>query len=120
MYIDEIEAMFSSREGVSIGFPFGETILVMKLVDKIFLLSGIDDDPLRVNLKATPENVIEYIETYSACIPAYHMNKKHWFTVILDGSISNAVLKTMMEDSYQLIGNALPKKSKEIINWETK
>lgn len=120
MYIDEIEEMFISREGVTASFPFGEDTLVFKLAEKIFLLSGLDEHPLRINIKAKPEKVEEYLELYSACIPAYHMNKKHWVTVILDGSIPRKELIQMMEDSYNLVGNALPKKIKESIHWESK
>ncbi|WP_126972244.1 MmcQ/YjbR family DNA-binding protein [Gynurincola endophyticus] len=120
MYIDEIEELFISRMGVTASFPFGEQTLVYKVGEKVFMLCGLDEHPLRMNLKAIPEKVLEYQEQYSACIPAYHMNKKHWFTVILDGSVSRKQLIQMMEDSYLLVGNALPKKVKETIHWENK
>ncbi len=68
-------------------FPFGEDTLVFKTNNKIFLLVSLSAVPLQFNVKCDPERAIELREIYSSVIPGYHMNKKHWNTIIVDGSI---------------------------------
>lgn len=98
-----------SKKAVEEGFPFGEDTLVFKVAGKIFLLAGLENNPLQFNAKCDPEKALELREQYDAVQPGYHMNKKHWNTVIADGSLSNALLKEMIDDSYNLIVNSLPK-----------
>jgi predicted DNA-binding protein (MmcQ/YjbR family) len=88
---------------VTEGFPFGEDILVFKIQKKIFLLLPLDVHPQTMNLKCDPERAIELRERYDAVQPGYHMNKKHWNTVVLDGSIPPQELRAMIDHSYDLV-----------------
>ena len=91
-------------------FPFGETTLVFKVRGKIFLLTGLDNPQLQFNVKCDPEKAIEWREQYPAVQPGYHMNKKMWNTITVDGSIPTRILREMIDDSYALVVRSLPKK----------
>ena len=104
MDIEALRNYILQKPGVTEGFPFGEDTLVFKVKEKIFLLTGLDSSPLQFNVKCDPGKAIELREEYPQNIlPGYHMNKKHWNTVIVDGSVSNKLLKEMIDDSYQLV-----------------
>jgi predicted DNA-binding protein (MmcQ/YjbR family) len=91
-------------EGVTEGFPFGESTLVFKVNEKIFLLMGLDASPLQFNVKCDPDRAIELREEYPEHIlPGYHMNKKHWNTIIVDGTLPVKLVKEMIADSYGLV-----------------
>jgi len=93
------------KPSVTEGFPFGETVLVFKVFDKAFLLVPLDTEQLRFNVKCDPEKAIELREAWpDTVLPGYHMNKKHWNTVIVDGKLSNKQLLEMVDDSYRLAG----------------
>ena len=83
--------------------PFGPDNLVYKVNGKMFLLTSFDSFPLQFNVKCDPELALELREQYAAVIPGFHMNKKHWNTVIIDGSISNKELQKMIDHSYELV-----------------
>jgi predicted DNA-binding protein (MmcQ/YjbR family) len=83
--------------------PFGPDNLVYKVNGKMFLLTSFDSIPLQFNVKCDPELALELREQYAAVIPGYHMNKKHWNTVVIDGSISNKELQKMIDHSYELV-----------------
>lgn len=86
------------------GFPFGEDTLVFKVNNKIFLLVSLSAAPLQFNAKCDPEKALELREAYPEnVLPGYHMNKKHWNTVIVEGTISKKLLTEMIDDSYQLV-----------------
>ena len=102
-----------AKKAVTEDFPFGENTLVFKVKEKIFLLVSLDADPLQFNAKADPEKAIQLREEYDAIKPGFHMNKKHWNTVVIDGSLSTKLIKEMIDDSYDLIVQSLPKKLKE-------
>jgi len=91
------------KEDVTEGFPFGEETLVLKVNNKIFCLMALDEQPLRINLKCDPEIVEELRAEYEAVLPGYHMNKKHWNTVVIDGSIPDKKIKEFIDWSYQLV-----------------
>ncbi len=110
--IEDIRMYCLQKDNVTEGFPFGDEVLVFKVSDKLFLLTNLESDTLRINLKALPEKVTEYLELYPAAIPAYHMNKKHWFTLQVDGSLSDQLVYEMIDDSYNLVVAKLPKKRK--------
>lgn len=84
-------------------FPFGPETLVYKVNGKIFLLASIDKQPLQFNVKCDPEKAIDLREQYSSVMPGYHMNKKLWNTVIIDGTLSSDLLKEFVDDSYTLV-----------------
>ena len=92
-----------SKKAVTEDFPFGESTLVFRAKNKIFLLVALDADPLQFNAKCDPEKAVELREEYEAVKPGYHMNKKHWNTIIVDGSVSWKLLKEWIDQSYALV-----------------
>lgn len=103
MNIEQLHEYALSLPDVTESFPFDETTLVMKAGGKMFLLVSLDADPLQFNVKCDPERAIELREEYACVLPGYHMNKKHWNTIIVDGTLTNKQLKEMVLDSYNLI-----------------
>lgn len=89
------------------GFPFGEDALVFKVNGKMFLLLMIDERPLTMNLKCDPRLAIELRERYESVRAGYHMNKKHWNTVTLDGSVPTAEVRQMIDHSHELVVRGL-------------
>jgi len=102
MNIEELRDFVLSLKNVEEGFPFGEDTLVFKINKKVFLLVSLSSVPLQFNVKCDPDRAIELREEYSCILPGYHMNKKHWNTVIVDGTLSTLQLKNFIKDSYQL------------------
>ena len=90
-------------------FPFDTVTLVVKVGGKMFALIAKNDDPLRMNLKCDPEKAEVLRELYPAILPGYHMNKRHWNTIVLDGSISEEIIQSMIDDSYALVVQGLPR-----------
>lgn len=97
---------------VTESFPFDETTLVFKVHNKMFLLMSIESEPLRISLKCNPEKALELREAFYQVLPGYHMNKKHWNTVVIE-ALSWQQIQEWIDDSYQLIWESLPKKLKE-------
>ena len=94
-------------------FPFGEGALVFKVAGKMFALLALDAIPARVNLKCDPERAVELREAYPAVAPGYHMNKRHWNTVVLDRSVPSPRVREMVTDSYRLVVVGLKKADRE-------
>ena len=90
-------------------FPFGPDIYVYKVVGKIFAILSETQREARVNLKCDPAEAIMLRDIFAAVTPGYHMNKQHWNTVVLDGSVPVNELKRQIENSYQLVVKSLPK-----------
>ena len=104
MNIETIREYILQKPSVTEGFPFGEDTLVFKVNEKIFLLAGLDSSPLQFNVKCDPEKAIELRDEYpESVLPGYHMNKKHWNTIIVDGRLSAKQVKEMIDDSYALV-----------------
>jgi predicted DNA-binding protein (MmcQ/YjbR family) len=104
MDIEELRAYILQKPDVTEGFPFGEDTLVFKVNGKIFLLTGLDSSPLQFNVKCDPDRAIELREEFpDSILPGFHMNKKHWNTVVVDGSVSKKILKEMIDHSYDLV-----------------
>ncbi len=104
MDIEFLREYVLGKPSVTEGFPFGETVIVYKVNDKIFLLLPLDTQPLQFNVKCDPERAIEWREQYpGAVLPGFHMNKKHWNTVVVDGTLSRKQLLQMVDDSYGLV-----------------
>ena len=116
MDLKHLEEINLLKEGVSKEFPFGDDIMVFKVKNKVFSLISLEDSPLRMNLKCDPFDAIAYREIYESVIPGYHMNKKHWNTIILDGSIRDDIIIDMINDSYNLVVSKLTKKQKDELN----
>jgi len=109
MNIEEIREYCIAKKGVTESFPFDETTLVFKVMNKMFALTHIEGD-LSINLKCNPEKAIELREQFSSVLPGYHMNKKHWNTILIDESISQQQIKNWINNSYDLVVKSLPKK----------
>ncbi len=112
MNIEELRDYCLSFAGVTESMPFGDNTLVFKVMNKIFALTNLDGE-LSVNLKCEPVLAIELRERYSCVIPGYHMNKVHWNTILVDGTVADELVKTWITLSYNLIVNSLPKKIKD-------
>jgi predicted DNA-binding protein (MmcQ/YjbR family) len=105
MNIESLREYALLKPSVTEGFPFGEDVLVFKVFNKIFLLVSLNVQPLQFNAKCDPEEAIELREEYpEAVLPGYHMNKKHWNTILVDGTLSNKQLLHMIDESYRLVG----------------
>ena len=104
-----LKSYLLEKSGAVEEFPFDTVTLVIKVSGKMFALVGIKDDPLRLNLKCDPGKAEILREIYPAIQPGYHMNKRHWNTVILDGSIADTEIRSMIDDSYDLVVKGLPK-----------
>jgi predicted DNA-binding protein (MmcQ/YjbR family) len=102
MNIEILREYCLSKKDVTESFPFGDDTLVFKRSGKIFLLSNLDGDP-SVNIKCDPALAIELRERYSSVVPGYHMNKKHWNTVMLDGSIPDGEVFKWIDHSYDIV-----------------
>ena len=108
MNIETIREYILQKSDVTEGFPFGEDTLVFKVKNKIFFLAGLNSSPLQFNVKCDPDKAIELRAEYpETVLPGFHMNKKHWNTVIVDGRLSAKQLMEMIDDSYDLVN---PKK----------
>jgi predicted DNA-binding protein (MmcQ/YjbR family) len=105
---DAIER-FLSKPGAEETTPFGPDVLVYKVGGKMFALTVPDDFPARINLKCDPERSVMLREEHAAITPGYHMNKRHWNTVVLDGSLSSKLVRELIDHSYELVVASLPK-----------
>ena len=102
MNIETIREFCISKKGATEGFPFGEDTLVFKADGKIFALVNLDGE-LSINLKCDPEVALELRERYASVTPGYHMNKKHWNTINLDGTVPDKEVFSWIDHSYDLI-----------------
>lgn len=100
--------LLSKPEAVQ-DYPFGPDVAVYKIHNKMFALVGYDNQQLRVNLKCDPNEAIQLRDVFDCVLPGYHMNKKHWNTVVLDGSLPNGEIERMIDNSYRLVVKGLPK-----------
>ncbi len=106
MNIEEIRLYCLSLKGSSESFPFGDSTLVFKVRNKIFALAGLER-PFSINLKCDPHLAVELRERYPAVQPGYHMNKKHWNTVMLDESVSDNLIREWIRHSYNMVVKGL-------------
>jgi predicted DNA-binding protein (MmcQ/YjbR family) len=114
MTLEHIREHCLKKKFVTEEFPFGETTFVYKVMGKMFLLTNLDP-PLSINIKCEPEQAIELRERYESVQPGYHMNKKHWNTVDVDGSVPEKLIFKWIDDSYDLVVQSLPKVKREKI-----
>jgi predicted DNA-binding protein (MmcQ/YjbR family) len=103
--------------GSSETFPFGPETSVFKVAGKIFAISRLAGDPLEISLKCEPALAEQLREAHPAIRPGYHLNKRHWNTVTLDGSVGDEMLMNMIEDSYDLIVSRLPQARRRALRW---
>jgi predicted DNA-binding protein (MmcQ/YjbR family) len=109
----QLKSVCLALPGTREEFPFGEAISVFKVAGKMFALSRLAVEPLQVSVKCEPDLAIQLRLTYSAVTAGYHLNKRHWNTIVLDGSVPDDLLLTMIEDSYDLVVAGLPRQERE-------
>lgn len=109
MDLPDVIDRFMSKPGAEETTPFGPDALVYKVGGKMFALADPSNFPPRINLKCDPDRSVELREEYSGIIPGYHMNKRHWNTLILDGSIPSPRVAELIDHSYDLVVASLPK-----------
>jgi predicted DNA-binding protein (MmcQ/YjbR family) len=107
------EYCLKKKGRITEGLPFGDEVLVFKVNGKIFLLARLDTHPLSINLKCDPELAVDLRERYEAVRPGYHQDKKHWNTVMLDGSIPPQELRRMIDHSYEEVVKGLKKSERD-------
>ena len=113
MNIESLREYCLSKPRAKETLPFGPDTLVFKVDGKIFLLAGLDESPLSFNVKCDPEKALELREEYPCVLPGYHMNKKHWNTIVADGSVPVKLLKEWIDHSYELVAEKKSPKKKE-------
>ena len=109
MDLAEFREYCLSKPGATEGTPFGPDVLVFKVAGKMFALAALDEVPSTVNLKCDPELALDLRDRYEQVRPGYHMNKKHWNTVEIEGAIPDGELRKMIDHSYDLVIKKAPK-----------
>lgn len=113
MKLESLRAHLFKKKGAYEDFPFGPEVMVFKVRDKMFALVFLEDSSLSINLKCDPDLAMHLRRFYKAVRPGYHMNKKHWNTVSLDGSIPDEEVFAMINESYDLVVKGLKKVDKK-------
>jgi predicted DNA-binding protein (MmcQ/YjbR family) len=113
----ELRRWCLAQTGAVEDFPFGPEHSVFKVGGKIFAISALDRTPLEVSVKSEPELALELRAGYAAIRPGYHLNKRHWNTVTLDGSLPDGLVRDLVEDSYDLVVSALPRRTRNELEW---
>lgn len=103
MNIESLREYCLSKPGAEETLPFGPDVIVFKIGGKAFLLLPLDTEQLQFNVKCDPELAVELREQFACVLPGYHMNKKHWNTIIVDGSVSAKQLKDWIDHSFDLV-----------------
>src|SRR3954470_17088064 len=106
-----------ARPGAIEDFPFGPEHSVFKVGGKLFAISALDRTPLEVSAKCEPELAVQLRDTYPEIRPGYHLNKRHWNTITLDGGLPDQLIRDLIEDSYDLVVSALPRRVREQLGW---
>jgi predicted DNA-binding protein (MmcQ/YjbR family) len=113
MNLEELREYCLSLKGATECLPFDDVTLVLKVQGKMFALIPLENAERSISLKCEPEKAIELREQFSAVVPAWHFNKKHWNTVLIDASISKSQLYEWIQHSYQLVVSGLSRKLRE-------
>ena len=106
-----------SFAGADETFPFGPDNSVFKVSGKMFAPSRLGGSPLRVSLKCEPALAAQLRTAHAAVLPGYHLNKRHWNTVVIDGSLPDEMIRDMVEDSYDLVVSRLPQARRRTLGW---
>ena len=107
---DDARTLMLTMKEVTEETPFGPEVLVYKVLGKMFATIGLKDEIGQMNLKCDPERAVELRDEYEAIIPGWHMNKKHWNTLVLDESLPADLVSELIEHSYDLVVEGLPAK----------
>jgi predicted DNA-binding protein (MmcQ/YjbR family) len=113
----ELRTHCLSFTGAEETFPFGAETSVFKVAGKMFALSQLGAQSLRISLKCEPELAEALRGAHAAVLPGYHLNKRHWNTVIVDGSLPDDAIRDMVEDSYDLVVSKLPRARRVALGW---
>jgi predicted DNA-binding protein (MmcQ/YjbR family) len=113
----DLRAWCLQQPGAIEDFPFGPEHSVFKVAGKMFALSALERTPLEVSVKCEPELAVGLRDSHPAIRPGYHLNKRHWNTLTLDGSLPDRFVRELIEDSYALVVSALPKRTREQLGW---
>lgn len=113
MNIETLREYCIARPGATESFPFDEVTLVFKVGNKIFALMDTESRPATLALKCDPERAMQLRETHTAVVPGYHLNKKHWNTITINGSVQSSELQDWIDHSYELVRKSLPKAVKD-------
>lgn len=105
----ELKARCLALPGASEEFPFGDEVSVFKVGGKMFAVCALDGTPLQLSVKCDPELAAQLRTTYPAIVPGYHLNKRHWNTITLDGSLPDEMVTDLLGDSYDLVIASLPR-----------
>ena len=108
-----------SKGSVKEEMPFGDDTAVFKVAGKMFALAALDDVPATVNLKCDPDLALELRDRYEQVQPGYHMNKRHWNTVVLDGAIADGEIRRWIDHSYDLVVQSLPRSRRQRLSAAT-
>lgn len=118
MDYQEAKCYCLAKPAVFEDYPFGPEALVFKVKSKLFAILGTEDRVGRINLKCDPDQAVALRDIFPAVIPGYHMNKRHWNTVILDGSIPVSEIERMIDHSYTLVVKSLTKAERQPLEME--
>ena len=118
MTAEELQDRCLEFAGAEETFPFGPETSVFKVEGKIFAISRLGEEELRVSVKCDPAVAVALREEHQAVIPGYHLDKRHWNTVILDGSLADGAVGEMIEDSYDLVVSKLPRARQRALGWD--
>ncbi len=105
----ELKARCLALPGAQEDFPFGDEVSVFKVGRKMFAVCRLDGEPLQLSVKCDPEFAVQLRASYPAIVPGYHLNKRHWNTITLDGSLPDEMVTDLLGDSYDLVVASLPK-----------
>ena len=111
--LDSIHDYCLAKPGTDEGFPFGPEVMVIKVGGKIFAFLAWEKNPLTISLKCDPDRALELRDKYEAITGGYHLNKKHWNSVVLDETISPELIQELVDHSYELVLGSLKKKDRE-------
>jgi predicted DNA-binding protein (MmcQ/YjbR family) len=121
MDYDDLCGYLEAKPGAWRDMPFGPDALVFKVLDRMFALVAWQEDPLTIALKADPVDAVILRKQYDAVKPGYHMNKKHWNTVTLDGSIPDDEVRLMIDESYTLVARGMKRSDQaklRLLGWK--
>lgn len=110
MFADDVREALLAKPYAVEETPFGPEVLVYKVGGKMFALLTVEDVPVRMNLKCDPERALDLRDRHEGIIPGYHMNKKHWNTLVLDQTLPAGLIRELIDHSYGLVFAALPRK----------
>jgi len=116
MNIENFREYCLSKPATTESFPFDENTVVFKVANRMFALTDLADTSFSINLKCDPQKGLELREHYNCVQPGYHMNKKHWNTILVDGSVTDELLREWIDQSYNLIVLSLTKSQRALLD----